>query len=147
MIQRPLQTSAPISLTLTPMMRSRSLKRKTTKTSSFAHLWDALGGAVNDVVFTNKLKKYAVCLTSEGELSLEMEKVLGSMPNAGGVKANLVMEINRNHPVAQKLKQLFESDKDKVEKYSKLLYAQACLIGGRSIDDPANFSELICELM
>lgn len=108
---------------------------------------EAIGEKVSDVVFTNKLQKYAVCLTSEGQMSLEMEKVLSSMPNAGGVKANLVMEINKNHPVAQKLKQLFESDKDKTAKYAKLLWAQACLIGGRSIDDPAQVSELICELM
>lgn len=108
---------------------------------------ETLGDAVNDVAFTNKLKNYAVCLTSEGALSLEMEKVLGSMPNANGMKATVALEINKNHPVAAKLKELFETDKDKVAKYAKILYSQACLIGGKSIDNPAELSELICELM
>ncbi len=108
---------------------------------------EALGDAVNDVVFTNKLKNYAVCLTSEGMLSLEMEKVLDSMPNSNGMKATVVLEINRSHPIAEKLKQLFETDKDKVAKYAKILYAQACLIGGKSVENPAELSELVCELM
>ena len=113
----------------------------------FDFMKNALGDKVTAVSFTNKLNDYAVCLTSEGMLSLEMEKVLGAMPNASGVKANVVLEINKNHEIAQKLKESFVSDKEKTEKYAKLLYAQACLIAGKSIENPAEFSKLICELM
>lgn len=69
------------------------------------------------------------------------------MPNASGVKANVVLEINKNHPVATKLKNLYETDKETVKKYAKLLYSQGCLIAGKSVENPAELSELICELM
>ncbi len=113
----------------------------------FEYMKEALDGKVSKVVFTNKLNNYAVCLSSEGMLSLEMEKVLASMPNANGVKAEVVLEINKDHPVAEKLKAVFETDKETVSKYAKLLYAQACLIAGKSIENPAEFSTLVCELM
>ena len=106
-----------------------------------------LDGAVDTVRFTNKLQTYAVCLTSEGALSLEMEKVLGQMPNSSGVKAQLALEINRSHPIADKLRALNGTDDEKLEKYTKLLYAQGCLISGKPLDNPAQLSELICELM
>ena len=80
-------------------------------------------------------------------LSLEMEKVLASMPNSNGMKAKIALEINRDHPIAGKLKTLFETDKEKVRKYTKILYAQGCLIGGKTIENPAEFSELVSELM
>ena len=97
--------------------------------------------------FTTKLNRYPVCLTSEGALSVEMEKTLNAMPGAQGVKATTVLEISDTHPVAATLKGLAASDPDKVKKYAKLLYAQARLIGGLSVDDPAELSDLICELM
>ncbi len=103
-----------------------------------------LGDAVNSVRFTNALKNHPACLTSEGMLSTEMEKVLNSMPNNENVKAETVLEINANHPIAQKLKELSD---ETLEKYTKLLYMQARLIGGLSIEDPAEFSRLISELM
>lgn len=108
---------------------------------------ESLDGAVSSVRFTNKLQNYPVCLTSEGMLSLEMEKVLNSMPNQNGMKAELVLEINRNHPIAQRLKDLMGADNEKIKKYAKILYAQSCLICGRGIENPAELSELICELM
>ena len=108
---------------------------------------ETLGDSVSEVIFTNKLKNYPVCLTSEGMLSLEMEKVLASMPNSNGMKAKIALEINRDHPIAGKLKTLFETDKEKVRKYTKILYAQGCLIGGKTIENPAEFSELVSELM
>ena len=108
---------------------------------------EALGGAVNDVRFTHKLNRYPVCLTSEGALSVEMEKTRNAMPGAQGVKATTVLEISDTHPIAATLKGLAESDPDKVKKYAKLLYAQARLIGGLTVEDPAELSELICELM
>ena len=105
-----------------------------------------LEGKVKAVRFTNKLKNHPVCLTSEGEISLEMEKVLNSMPTDQKVKADLVLEINSEHPIAEKLRQL-SGDEETLKKYAEILYSQACLIGGRTIDDPTGLSNLICELM
>ena len=104
---------------------------------------------VSTVRFTTALTKHPVCLTSEGELSVEMEKVLKKMPGAEGdiPKANVALEINLNHPIAEKLKSLYESDKEKLEKYAKILYSEACLIGGISLDNPGELCELISELM
>jgi molecular chaperone HtpG len=106
-------------------------------------------GNVSAVKFTNTLVKHPVCLSSEGELSVEMEKVLKKMPGADGnlPTANVVLEINLNHPIAAKLKSLYESDKEKLEKYAKILYAEACLISGISLENPAELTELISELM
>ncbi len=106
-----------------------------------------LGGAVDTVRFTGKLKTYPVCLTSEGALSLEMEKVLDRLPNSSGAKAQLALEINRDHPIAQKLRDLSGTDDEKLEKYTKILYAQGCLISGKPLENPVQLSELICELM
>ena len=80
-------------------------------------------------------------------LSAEMEKVLGSMPGNKGVKAELALEINADHPIAEKLKAYYKDDQEKLRKYTKLLYGEARLIGGMSVEDPAEFSALICELM
>lgn len=111
-------------------------------------LKESIGDAVSEVRFTNKLRNHPVCLTSEGMMSLGMEKVLSAMPGAnGGVKATVVLEINKDHPVADKIKTLYETDKEKTAKYAKILYAQSCLIAGKSIENPTEFSELVCELM
>lgn len=109
---------------------------------------DALEASVASVRFTNNLKNYAVCLTSEGNLSLEMEKVLNSMPNDQKVKAEIALEINAEHPICEKLISLKnEGRDDELKDYAKLLYAQACLISGVSIKNPAELSKLICDLM
>lgn len=108
---------------------------------------ESVGEGISSVRFTNKLKNYAVCLTSEGGISLEMEKVLNSMPNDNKVKAEVVLEINANHPIAEKIKELYETDKEKLKAYAKLLYAQGCLISGVSVKDPAELSKLISDLM
>ena len=104
---------------------------------------------VSSVKFTNTLAKHPVCLSSEGDLSVEMEKVLKKMPGADGKapSANLVLEINLNHPIAEKIKSLYVSDRERLGKYAKILYAQACLIGGASLENPAELCELISELM
>jgi molecular chaperone HtpG len=113
-----------------------------------AFMKESLGAAVSSVRFTSALKNHAVCLSSEGELSIEMEKVLSKMPGAtGDVKANVVLEINHAHPIAEKLQTLFDSDKDTLAKYAKILYAEARLIGGLSIDNPTELSEMITSLM
>ncbi len=115
----------------------------------FKAMKESIGDKINAVRFTNKLKKHPVCLTSEGGISLEMEKVLNSMPgtNDNKVKAQLVLEINANHPIAEKLKTLYNDDKELLGKYAKLLYGEACLIGGASVPDPVEHSTLVCELM
>ena len=109
---------------------------------------EAIGEKVHSVRFTNSLKNHPVCLNTEGEISLEMEKALNAMPGSSGqVKAQIVLEINENHDIAKKMISLFEKDKETFSKYAKLLYDEACLISGRAIDDPAAHSALVCELM
>ena len=102
---------------------------------------------VKQVRFTNKLKNHPVCLSTEGKLSLEMEKVLNSMPDAQKVKAEVILEINEEHPIADKIKDLYESDKSKLEKYTNILYNQARLIEGLEIENPTELTNAICEMM
>lgn len=115
----------------------------------FEEMKKSLGDSVNAIRFTNKLKNHPVCLTSEGGISLEMEKTLNSMPGAADnkVKAQLVLEISATHKLAEKLKELYGKDNETLGKYAKLLYGEACLIGGKPIENPAEHSALVCELM
>ena len=106
-----------------------------------------LNNQVKNVRFTNKLKDHAVCLTSEGDVSLEMEKVLNAMPNGESVKANKILEINENSKIADKLKELYDSNSEELEKYTKILYNQARLIEGLSVENPTELTSLICEIM
>ena len=110
---------------------------------------EILSDSVQKVRFTGKLQNHPVCLTSEGGISLEMEKVLNSMPGAkdNAVKAELVLEINADHPIAEKITALYESDKETFSKYTKLLYDEACLISGKAIGNPLEHSNLVCDLM
>jgi len=111
-------------------------------------LSEALDGKVSKVILSQRLKSHPVCLTSEGEISLEMEKVLNSMPTDQKIKAQRVLEINPEHEIFGKLQSISTSgDKDKLGKYAKLLYSQALLIEGMNIENPVEFSNLICELM
>ena len=108
---------------------------------------DAIG-SVDSVRFTTSLKKHAVCLTSDGELSVEMERILKKMPGGEDApKANVALEINLSHPIVAKLKELYESDKETLRKYAKMLYSTACLIGGVGVENPGEFAELVSELM
>ena len=109
----------------------------------------SISDRVTSVRFTNKLKNHPVCLTSEGGISLEMEKTLNSMPGVGDnkVKAQLILEINLSHPIAGKLKDIYKDSPDLIEKYTKLLYSEACLIGGMDVPDPVEHSNLVCELL
>ena len=109
---------------------------------------EALEGKAAKVVLSKRLKSHPVCLTSEGEISLEMEKVLNAMPGDQNIKAQRVLEINPEHEIFGKLKSISESgDNDKLKKYANMLYTQAMLIEGMTIDNPVEFSNLICELM
>ena len=106
-----------------------------------------LNSEVEEVRYTDRLKKHPVCLTNEGEISVEMEKVMNAMPTDDKVKAKTILEINKNHPIVKKLEDLYNSDKEEFKKYSKVLYAQARLIEGLSIDNPTEISNLICDLI
>ena len=112
---------------------------------------DAMKNALNDEVqlvrFTHRLKNHPVCLTSEGAISLEMEKVINAMPTDQNVKAQKVLEINEDHPIANKLKELYTEDKEKLKEYTKILYSQARLIEGMSVENPTEISNLICDIM
>ena len=127
--------------------KKEELKAKEEENSDLLkELSEALSGKVAKVVLSQRLRSHPVCLTSEGDISLEMEKVLNSLPNTEKIQAQRVLEINPEHEIFGKL-QSISGDKDKLGKYAKLLYDQALLIEGLSIEDPVEFSNLICELM
>ena len=100
---------------------------------------------IKDVRFTRNLKNHPVCLTTEGEISTQMEKVMNAMPNTNNIKATTILEVNENHPIAEKLKTLYKKDKKELENYTKILYAQARLIEGLPIENPTELSNLICK--
>ena len=105
-----------------------------------------LKGEVQTVRFTDRLKNHPVCLSSEGALSIDMAKVLSAMPNSEQVKAQMILEINQNHEIANKLKSI-KDNKEELEKYTKILYAEAKLIEGLPIENPTEISNLICEII
>ncbi len=115
----------------------------------FEAMQKALEGKVSEVKLSNRLKTHPVCLSSKGAMSIEMEKVLAAMPNSENApKAERVLELNGEHPVYASLTAAFEAgDTDKLAQYAKLLYDQACLMEGLSVDDPVAFSEAVCKLM
>ncbi|EPB8145982.1 molecular chaperone HtpG [Clostridium perfringens] len=113
----------------------------------FEAMKEALGEKISAVKASSRLKNYPVCLSSEGEVSIEMEKILSAMPNNQGVKAQKVLEVNTKHEVFNSLKDALENDKDKFNLYTKLLYNQALLVEGLSIEDPVDFTNDICKLM
>ena len=102
---------------------------------------------VTDVKFTSRLKNHPVCLTTKGNISIEMEKVINAMPTDEKVNAQTVLEINENHPIANKMKDLYKTDKKEFEKYTKILYSEARLIEGLPLDNPSEISNLICEVI
>ncbi|KOR26588.1 molecular chaperone HtpG [Clostridium sporogenes] len=113
----------------------------------FEAMKEILSGKVKDVKASKRLKNHPVCLANEGELSIEMEKVLNAMPNNQNIKADKVLEININHDVFKALKDSYEADKDKLKLYTDLLYNQALLIEGLTINDPVEFTNNICKIM
>ncbi len=108
---------------------------------------ETLSEKVSEARFTNKLRSHPVCLTSGGEISGEMERIINAMPAGEKIKAQMVLEINCDHPVAAKLKELYGKDNETLAKYAKLLYSSACLISGITVENPVEMSSLICELM
>ncbi|MED3981890.1 molecular chaperone HtpG [Priestia megaterium] len=113
----------------------------------FDYMKKALAGKVGDVRASKRLKTHPVCLSADGEVTIEMEKILSTMPDNQHVKAEKVLEINVNHDVFASLKDAFENDKSKLDLYTNLLYNQALLIEGLSISDPVEFTNDICKIM
>ena len=113
----------------------------------FTKMKDFLTGKVSDVRASKRLKNHPVCLSSEGELSIEMEKILKTLPTNQDVKANKVLEINTNHEVFSSLKEAAENDPEKLKLYTDLLYNQALLIEGLPVNDPVDFTNNICKIM
>ena len=108
---------------------------------------EVLDGKVEEVKFTNKLKKHPVCLTTNGEISTSMEKVINAMPTDEKITASEVLEININHNISKKLKDLYKNNKEEFNKYTKVIYYEARLIEGLPIDNPTEFSDLICDII
>lgn len=113
----------------------------------FDYMKSILGGKVKDVKVSKRLKTHPVCLTTDGEVSIEMEKILNMMPGDQDVKADKVLEININHEVFSSLKAAYEKDKEKLNLYTNLLYNQALLIEGLPVNDPVEFTNDICKMM
>lgn len=131
----------------TPEEKEEIKKAEEDNKDLFKFMTEKLGGKVKAVKLSQRLKSHPVCITSEGMLSVEMEKVLSAMPNGEGAKAEKILEINPNHAIFGKLKELYESDKDKAADYADILYNQALLIEGMAIENPVEFSNKICEIM
>ena len=108
---------------------------------------EIIGSDISDVRFTHRLKNHPVCLVSEGPVSIEMQKVLNAMPTDQNINAKIILEINSSHKIADKLKELYRSDKEKFNEYTKILYSQSRLIEGLSIENPTEISILICEIL
>ena len=102
---------------------------------------------VSEVKFSNKLKSHPVCLTTKGDVSIEMQKVFDAMPNDMGIKAQTILEINEKHPISEKLKTLYKEDREEFDKYTKILYTEARMIAGLPIENPTEISRLICEVI
>ena len=102
---------------------------------------------VKNIKYTNKLKNHPVCLSTEGNISLEMEKILNQMPTGDKVKADVVLEINKDHPIVNKLNDLYDNDKEELETYTKILYNQARLIEGLPIENPTELTNMVCDLL
>lgn len=102
---------------------------------------------VKEVRFSNKLKTHPVCLTTKGDVSIEMQKVFDAMPNEMGIKAETILEINEKHPIADKLKELYKDNKEEFLKYTKILYSEARIIAGLPIENPTEISKLICDVL
>lgn len=112
-----------------------------------AFMKQELGDKIKAVRISKRLKTHPVCLTSEGPMSIEMEKILSSMQESGGLKANKILELNENHEVVQRLKCLYKEDQEKLKLYTYILYNQALLIEGLEVEDPVELSNKICQVM
>jgi len=131
----------------TPEKKEEMKKLSEENKDMFAFIKDSLGGKIKEARLSERLKSHPVCLTNDGHISLEMEKVLNQMPTDQKVSAEKILEINPSHDIFKTMQELYSKDKDKLAVYSKILYSQALLIEGMSIEDPVEFSNLVCSLM
>lgn len=122
-------------------------KENTDSKELLNYMKDVLKDYVTDVRFTNELKSHPVCLASVGEVSTSMEKVINAMPTNEKISASEVLEININHKISDKLKELYKNNKDELTKYTKVIYYEARLIEGLPIDNPTELSNLMCDIM
>ena len=132
---------------LTTAEEKEQLKVKNEESKDMFSLMKEAIPDIKEIRFTNKLKNHPVCLTSEGEISVEMEKAMSAMPFENDVKASKVLEINSEHEIADKIKNLYVNDKEGLKEYTKILYAEARLIEGLSIENPTEISNLICKYL
>ena len=135
------------SLELDSEEEIEKLKKKNEKSKDMFNIMKEAIPEIKDIRFTNKLSNHPVCLSSAGEISVEMEKALNSMPIDNKINAEKVLEINEKHKIAKKLNELYKEDKKTLKKYAKVLYAQARLIEGLSIENPTEISNLMTEIM
>lgn len=105
---------------------------------------EALGDKVSKVKLSSRLKTHPVCLSAEGEVSIEMEKVFQAMPNAQGISAQKVLELNSSHPIYEKIRKLYPESKDEIKDLAKILFVQAQLIEGLPVDNLVEYSDLVC---
>lgn len=113
----------------------------------FDFMKECLGEEVSLIRYTNKLKNHPLCLTSDGEVTVEMQKVINAMPTDEHINAKLVLEINESHDISNKIKDLYENDKETLKKYTKILYNEARLIEGLPVENPTELSNLVCEML
>lgn len=122
-------------------------KKNEEEKEMFDFMKECLDNEVAQIRYTNKLKNHPICLTSEGEVTVEMQKVINAMPTDEHIDAKLVLEINESHDIADKIKDLYENDKETLKKYTKILYNEARLIEGLPVSNPTELSNLVCDLL
>ena len=125
------------------------LKESNEKNSEmFNSMKEYIDNKVTKVQFTHRLKNHPVCLTTKGDVSTEMEKVLNAMPNNENIKAEVILEINENHPISKKIQKLYKDKKEEeLKKYTKILYNEARLIEGLPIENPTELTTLVCDIL
>ena len=146
-MEKELKNAADGSLDLGTKEEQEELKKTNDDAQDMFKIMKEAIPEVKDIKYTNKLSKQPVCLATEGGISVEMEKAMSAIPNDANIKAEKILEINENHEIVSKLKDLYNTDKDKLKDYAKVLYAQARLIEGLSVENPTEISNLICELI
>lgn len=122
-------------------------KKNEEEKEMFDFMKECLENEVSQIRYTNKLKNHPICLTSEGQITVEMQKVINAMPTDEHIDAKLVLEINESHDIADKIKDLYENDKETLKKYTKILYNEARLIEGLPVQNPTELSNLVCDLL
>ena len=125
----------------------KKIKTINTKNKDLLSKAKEIIGDIEEVKFSNRLKAHPVTLTTKGDISIEMQKVFDAMPNDMGIKAQTILEINENHPISKKLKKLYKEDEKEFENYIKILYSEARMVAGLSIDNPVEISDLIADVI